>query len=447
MPGGIVQFPAGPGNPIYVYDNAFAANPTLGYTIGEINAAFPNDFELMVGTVSLNQWGGPRKQYLQNVPVVIGGQNTDGTNPTWLQDTNCDIYIRAGASFTYRTAGYSASNFKTTFGTRIASAIGGDTFVSGIDGVDFMVSGSNLVVRGQMLLYGSEVYANGGNVQLLDASSAGNSEIAGCIFRTSGSYVIGNNVTPSMDVYNSTFGSTAGTLSNIVTSITVRKTDNMIFACATPNAFIRTAAVSLNLQNVQFIGDPVSSDLVWAAGGGSGWHLMNPKFSSQAPYFSGAGPALVNPTQEYWYFNVKVCGPSGQPLANIPVTLYSDVDGASPLVDTKTFGDGDIGFTEGTTGFGNAVLVRDHYNQVAGDTIWLKRDRTYSIVLNGFDGTFPPVAGHQTRGFKFEWPGRDVFQGAFLRNGGEFKMCIMPVTLPDGAPSRSVSWDECDLWP
>lgn len=430
MPGGIVKV----GGTIFVYDNAFSASG-LYYTFAEINTAFPNDFELAVGATTGLGAGTIRKQYISGVNLTIGGQAADGTNATTLQDSNCDVYFRTGNVLSYRNI---PSVLKTQFGTKIASTAGGVSYVSGRDGVFIEQASGNLVYRGQFLMYGSESFVDSGNLQFLDSGASGASEMAGCIQRCGSSVgmVIGNNATANFDVYNTTFASTS--TGTFVSAMSLRNTDNLIFACAAPASFFVSGAANMKVSNIQLIGAPTTSDIRWTGGGGTAWYIYQPQFSGSAivPRFSGVGPPSSTPTQEFWYFNVKVCDPFGNPITGVPVRLSSDIDGN--VVDTKTFGDGDIGFTHTDSGFSNGVRVRDHYGQVS----YAFTDRTFTATINGYGGAFPPLAGYNTSIVKFEWPGRDVFQGAFQLNGGEFKACIMPVTLTPGMPLLATQWTE-----
>jgi hypothetical protein len=438
MPAGILQ-PGGPGTRIFVYDST-ASLTGLDYTFAEVQTAFPNDFQSMVGAVSGLTWGGIRKQYLSNVPIRLGGQDSDGTAPTSIKDSNCDVYFRTG-SLEYRTIGYTPALLRTMFGTRIASAIGSDERVGGKDGVDILTR-TTQQFRGLILLYGSECFADGGNVQFIDSGASGFSEIAGCIFRTSSSYVIGNNVIPQMDVYNSTFEGTG--VGNLVTGLAIRKSDNVVFSATGPQTFITSGSINLALSNAQFIGAPTLADLRWS-GGGTNWRLYNPGFSETVGvprFISTAGPPITNPTKELWYFNTKVVDIAGTPIMNVPVRMESDVDGPTP-VDTKTFGDGDIGFVDPGTGIESAIVVRDHYAD--GSNQYQVRDRTYTIWVNAYGGAFPPLMGYETKRIVFQWPGRDVFQHAYQAGGGEFNVVSMPIMLLNGNPTSPALWDECHV--
>lgn len=436
MPAGILQ-PGGAGTIIYVYDSTAAANG-VNYTFTEINTAFPNDFELMVGAASGLAYNGVRRQYLQKVQVQYGGQAADGNAMTYLKESNCDVYCRAGAGPLWRTG--IPGSLKTEFGTRIASQDG----VSGRDGVDIVVASGNVVIRGQMLFYGSEIFSETGTVQLLDSGASGFSEIAGCIMRTNSSFVIGNNTaSPSLDIFNSTFASS--TVTNMVTTMAVRDSDNFVLAAVSPQSFIATGAASLRLKGGVLVGSPTTADLIWnGAGAGGGWIISDTQFSETLgkPRFAGGFgvPVLAAPTKETWTFNVKVTNGAGLPIIDVPVRLDSDIDGT--VVDTKTFGDGDIGFTNGALGVGNAVLTRDHYNP---SSVYTVRDRTFTLYVNQAGGTFPAVAGYGGRTIVFQWPGKDTYRGAYQLNGGTFQKIFMPVMLgPPGSGTPNV-WRECDI--
>jgi hypothetical protein len=436
VPAGILQ-PGGPGTEIFVYDHfTGAADPVNGYTFAEINAAWPNDFELVGGLVSGVQWGGPRVQYLCRVRVTIGGQNGDGTAATFLQGTNCDVYFGSGGSLNYRTIGYSNGLFQTKFGTRVASAVGG---VSGYDGVDIMTR-TNMVFRGPVFLYGSEVYAQGGNIQFINPNV---SEIAGCIFRTNQGYVIGNDSTPNLEVFNTTFASS--TVGAVITTMSVKNSDNFIVAALTPTSFIATGALNLKLRGGLLVGAPTFSDFNWSgASAGAGWIISDTQFSETAgiPRFRGnfGGPLLSTPTKETWSFDVKVTNLSGLPLLGVPVRLESDIEGV--VVDTTTLGDGNIAFTNGTIGISSAVLVRDHYNSGG---FGANRDRVFTLYVNQAGGVNPPVAGYGGRVLTFEWPGKEWLAGAYEADGGSFKKIVMPITLgPPGSGAPNL-WTECDI--
>ena len=300
------------------------------------------------------------------------------------------------------------------------------------------------IFRGIVNLWGSEIYSDAGGTLQIQFVNPGVSEIAGCIFRSNGAYIIGNDTVPALDVYNSTFGSL--TTGHIVQTMSVRDSDNFVIAGLTPSSFIQATSVSLIFRGGILIGAPTVSDIRWAGALPQNWRMVDVLFSDTPgiPRFTNvvAGtPTLANATQHYVTYNTKVGNKNGFPLANVPIRLESDIEGL--LADTRTFGDGDIGFANTTTGIDNTIRVRDSYIS-SGSTLAV-RDRIFTVTVNGPGGAFPQLPNYETRRIVFGVPGQEVLRGAYSPGGGAFRKIEMPIMLNDGDQFGPVILEECSL--
>jgi hypothetical protein len=197
-----------------------------------------------------------------------------------------------------------------------------------------------------------------------------------------------------------------------------------------PPAFIRSSSLGVTAKDIAFFGTPSTSDVIWAGTAAtSNWAFIRPRWSGNAPKFSGGGltndPA--NGTHEYWAFDVKVVDRNGTGVAGIPVKL-TDAQG-NIQVDTLTNSAGQVDFGSGiTTGF---VIVRDHYPDAAG--AYAVRDRSpFTAEINtGLSAN----ANYLSRAYKFDWPG--LATGNFEDIGD-----VVPIEDQSGAPTM---WTEMTL--
>jgi len=420
VPAGIQQ-PGGPLTSIFIYDNAAAANG-LFYTIAEIQAAFPNDFESMVGAVSGLTFGGLRKQYLSRVSLIWGGQSSDGSNPTTVQDTNADLFFRAG-QWQYRIGG---GQITTKLGTKRGKPPSGLTpaTMAGSDGCGIYQASGSLIFRGDWFVYGCSLLAPV-NMQFLSTGGS-QGEAAGNLMRCGSTFTLGESTAIGV-FYNNVLFSPGGT--SVVSQIKCLDSDGNILIGVTPQGLMSfsSASPTARMKNTRLVGAPTTADIrsVLSASN-SDLKFLGTVFTDTVgvPRFLFFDDHPADQGAQVWrVFNTKVADEAGNSLINIPVLLVTDVEGA--VVNTKTFGDGDVGFIQ--SGFQNGVLVRDEY-RVAG--VGAVRDRVFTAVFNGPNGAFAPNPAYGTRTVKFEWPGRDRAAGVFSLNGGQFGDVTIPVTLP-----------------
>lgn len=417
-PAGIAQ-PGGPGTTIYVYDNARSANG-LYYTIAEIQAAFPNDFQNMVGAVSGLTWGGIRKQYLSNVKVTWGGQSSDGSNPTTVQDTNVDVFFRSGGSWDYRIGGgLVTTKLGTKRGNPPSSLI--PATMAGSDGCGIYQASGSLIFRGDWFVYGCSLLAPL-NVQFLSTGGS-QGEVAGNLMRCGISYTLGESTALGVFYNNILFSPTTG---NVLAQIKCLDSGGNFVIGVTPQGILSFSAAtpSSRIKNTRLVGAPTTADIrSLLTGDNSGLKFQGTIFTDTPGvprflFFDDKTPAQG--AQVWREFNTKVVDASGNGVVDIPVRLITDVDGE--VVDTKTFGDGDIGFLGPGSGFQNGVLVRDEYREGGVGKV---RDRVFTLLVNIGGGSFPVNPAYPGKQVTFEWPGRD----APSLNGGRFVDVTIPVTL------------------
>ncbi len=432
MPGGIVQ-PGGAGTTIFVYDTAFSANG-LGYKFSEVQAAFPSDFEKLTGDVTGLVFNAARPQYLSNVTVQLGGQGSDGTNSTTLEDTNVDVFFRIGG-LAYRVGG---GQIITKFGTKlgVGSSWTKAATMCGYNGVGLYQNG-NIVLRNDYYIYGSILWS-GNNFQFLTTGGSAQ-EVAGCLVRAaSGNCVIGDNIS-SGKYYNNRFLMTgSGTAFNGIRNLDMDGND---LAVLSPFQIVGTS-FACKFRKTRFIGTPTTSDA--RVLGAADWKMQDviwsdtpgvPRMSfSAADILPSAGP------EHYSTFDTKICDPNGISVGDISVYMVSDIDG--PIVDTKTIGDGSIQYVHGPTGWANVVLVREEYVTASVRQV---RDRTFTLTVNGSLGTYPRNSKYPVITMVFQWAGRDKYASAYLENGGTFQPVTMPVQLDERFPATVEIPAEVDI--
>jgi hypothetical protein len=422
VPAGIQQ-PGGAGTTIYVYDNAAAANG-LFYTIAEIQTAFPNDFQNMVGAVSGLTWGGVRKQYLSNVKITWGGQGSDGSNATTVQDTNVDVFLRSGATWDYRIGGGLVT---TKLGTKRGVGPSGliPATMVGSDGCGIYQASGSLIFRGDWFVYGCSLLAPL-NVQFLSTGGS-QGEAAGNLMRAGLAFTLGDSLAIGK-FYNNVCYSPTGI--NVLAQIKCLDEGGNAYVGVTPQgiASFSSATPTARMRNARLIGAPTTADVrVTLTGDASDLKFLGTIFSDTPaiPRFLFFDDKTASQGAQVWRtFNTKVVDASGNGLIDIPVRLSSDVEGV--IVNTKSFGDGDISFVVGGSGLQNGVLVRDEY-RVAG--VGAVRDRVFTMTVNASGGAFPVNQSYESKVLTFEWPGRDRAAGVFSPNGGQFGDVTVPVTL------------------
>lgn len=438
MPAGIQQ-PGGAGTTIFVYDSTAAANG-LYYTIAEIQAAFPNDFESMVGAVSGLTFGGIRKQYLSRVSVVWGGQAADGSNPTEVRDTNVDVFFRAG-QWQYRVGG---GIITTKLGTKKGRTPQGliPATMAGADGCGIYQASGNLIFRNDYFLYGCVLLCPL-NLQFLATGATTNSEVAGCLWRNGLSFTIGEALTLGSFYNNIGYSPTTG---NVVAQVKNLDMDGNTMIGDSPSSILSfsNASPTARAKNTRLVGTPSNCDIrSLVTADNSDLKFLGTIFTEApgVPRFLFFNDHPASEGAEIWrVFDTKVVDQLGNGLADIPVRLLSDVDGT--VVDTKTAGDGNVGFLGmGGANFQNGVLIREEYREAF---IGKRRDRVFTLLVNVAGGAFPINVSYPGRVLRFEWPGLDRANGVFSLNGGQFGDVTVPVTLGDISMFPSV-WDECEI--
>lgn len=451
MPSGIDQ-PGGPGTRVFVYDDSspwldaamtVARSPGPYTDLDLINATgvgiiSPLDFEQIVGAFTLAPFSG-RQQFLSHVNIRIGGADADGTAPTTLQLFNADLIFDNTTTLEYRTVGYSPGLLTTLFGVRRATEFGSFKDVIGIGGV-FLYTTNTLIFRGNMRIYGSLIGSTQGTIQFLDNGGAF-AEVCGNLIFPGASVTLGNNGSPQMIAQNNVIVSQLNSIP--LANASMIDGSGTTVAGDVNSTFLSSNTADLRLSGLRFIGTPGTSDLQWNSAAAANWNLIRHGWSQaldKPKMRSGANIPLSSSAKEWRYFNTKVSTPDGQPLADIPVQLTADIEGK--IVDTKTFGDGDVGFATSVS-VDNMVLVRDHYNPAGVDS-YTTRERLFTLSVNGSGGIFPRNDLYPHVILRFQWPGRDTLRGAYSLGGGIFRDCIVPVTLGTigGTPS---DWMECSI--
>lgn len=424
---------------MYVYDNAVATNHPAApgpHTWAEISAAFPLAVAPMQDAAA-NTFLGGRVQYLLNTLVVIGGQVTDGGNLTSLVDTKVDLFcnVTGGISnYRYRSdAGIAPSNIVTTYGTKVGTG----KKMGGHSGVSIHVGNGSMTFRGTLGFYASSVEGLTGI--LFANSGSGFQEVAASLIDAGSSLTLGQAASGPFTIYNSTVAY-RGT-GNMVTVVDISDSFNTLLVSSAPQTFLTSNSAARKLRGITLSGAVTSSDLS-TANATPNWEMTNVEWSDTPgkPRISfGGTPAVGNGVLDYRTFDTKVVDPSGIPLQAIPVHVTSDVDGM--ILDTQTGFDGQVVFTWAPTSQTNVLPVRDYYQ--SGGLAF--RDRIYTMLVNGYGGTFQPNQNYKTLQFVFSWPGRDRLGTTDQLNGGTFQKVMDLIQLSPGRPSSGVVHTECEI--
>lgn len=412
-----VTQPGGAGTPIFVYDNAGAANG-LYYTFAEIAAAFPADFV---------DNGTNAKSYRAKVSLQIGDAGV-GTATTTLQDTDSTVIWDNTKTLVWRAT--QTTSWFCNFGTKVD--IGNEA--SGKSG-STLIFGANTTVRGNLGWFGSSFKIVSGVINFTNTIGT-SSDIQNCLMQSTVAGV-------SPFVLNPSLGVTAfnlfnvdishATTSQVMSNFTPLTAERLTICASTPTTFIQTGLSAIQAKDMKMFGTPSTSDIRWAAGSANDWKFIRPGFSGSAPKFTGVTvgvPALAQATLEYWLFDVKVVDGAGVGIANIPVKL-TDVTGELQ-VDTLTMANGEIDFGSGITD--KAVKVMDHYI-APGGTVYTQRHRS-PFLLEVNTGA-SALVGYQARRYYFNWPGYE----SITLTGGTFKDVNDIINL--GEPSISATnWTE-----
>jgi hypothetical protein len=417
---GVTQ-PGGVGTTIFVFDNASAAD-TIAYHFAEISAAFPADF-VDNGTTP--------KSYRSKVSLQVGDTGV-GTAATTLSDTNVTVIFDATKQLVYRNT--QLSSWSTVFGTKTGTG----NQASGRSGVNIYSSGTITTIRGNIQLYGSRITATG-RLTINNALTGLTGDVVNCLLESTGTGVIsgvdfGATGFPFDNIYDvDVMGAVVSGAVGITQAIVANTMERVTFG-GNPPAFIRSSSLGITAKDIAFFGTPVTSDVIWTGTAAtSNWVFIRPRWSGNAPKFSGGGltndPA--NGTHEYWGWDVKTVDRNGAAVANIPVKL-TDIFG-NVAVDTLTGANGQVTYGSGISA--NFTVVRDHYPDAAG--AYAVRDRSpFTVEIN-----VGPAANsnYLSRVYKFDWPGLST---------GNFEDISDVVPIQDQS-GGATSWHEYELgvWP
>jgi len=435
------------GTSLFVYDDASNAGGHAAgtpHSYAEIFTLFnvgPNFyvsglFDALGATVF------PGVAMVSNVNIVIGGQTTDGQNTTTFIDTGKHVFFKAGFGLSFRNTGSTFTT--TTLGTRLGT---GDDSVGRNGCVIYQTGAINW--RQNVNLWGCHVHMGGAvlNAFVIDGTNVIN--IGGCVFDGQ-KYALGTQDVDGLNIYNSIFGSLA--TDQPLTAIRLGDAHDVMIACAAPSDFISVNSALRTLTSVRLIGTPSRSDIRITAGAPN-WKVKEMSWSGTVGIpkvmltIAPPGIAAGSGVSEYRFFQTHVGDQSGTPLSDIPVRLYSDIDGL--WVDAKTSFDGDIAFN--AIGLGtNFAFVRDHYSTNDGAANQKQREHIFTIVVNGTLGSFVPNPNFATKIITFTWSG--LYQRketAVSTPVGDFNDIFMPIQLQPGTPNEdsAVTWDECQLTP
>lgn len=430
-------FSAGPGTAITIYDDNDATGGHVAgtyHTPDELFAYDPTVWTRLQSPAGV-QFSATRFQYLlQLANTTIGSPVAGNINLTTLELKRCDIYVPAGRLVF--TAANSALYQQLFMGTKIGT--GAKT--AGKDGASIHM-GSQINFRCTLAMYDSYLTSLGTGQVLFNNSGSTYQEIGGCTLSYNGLGGLGTAAFGPLTIYNTTMSSrTVG--SDMSGSCILSDSDNLLMACDAPRSFISTASPSTAVTKITFNGTPTQGDVRTI---GFGWKLNNVTWSDNAPrvYFLG-DVALANAHLEYMSFDVKVVDHLGNSLQAIPIQMWSDIEPYPGFLQTQTGFDGNIVYTSPNTSLANPVLVRRHYSTSSPTD--MVEDRVFTLLVNGYDGLFPPNPNYITRLIVFEWPGRDrLGTSGYVTDGGTFANVKMPINLRPGSPSRDPLWTECQI--
>lgn len=411
-----------------------------------IAAGGPNDFGVLQNAAAA-VFSASRIQYLQTVPMRVGGAPADGANPTSYLIRGEDVFVQAtggGLSFLeIRPSSQIAQNLITiTLGTKTGDRTTNN--LGGINGGTLFLNG-NQTFTCNMGVYGSVIVARGQlNWNNLNPDLQ---EIGGSIFiHTSTNPVYNLGLVDNGKFY---FQNSIATTTRVASpgamfsGMVAQDLTGSIACMGTGNLdWFVNLSTGRSTRFPKFSGQPTIGDLKYALSG----FVVEPIWSGGSLRVFSAGTPADQGCPEFWRFDTKVVDIYGNPVADVPVYLESDVTG--PHASALTLADGNIVFTNPASGVNNAVQVRDWWG---GDNLTntgvQARDRLFTLTVNGYADypAFTPNPNYMTQKFRFEWPGRDQSPSGYAVDGGMFKKVVMPIRLLPGRPSRDPLWDECEV--
>jgi len=445
MAAGVTQ-PGGAGTTIFVYDNTHGdAGGDGSYSFADILAAMnllrpgQSDIEGEKGSVSGNIPA--RTKYMINVSIQLGGGAGDGSLITTFKETNCDVDWRTGAML-YRSGG---GVIETRLGTQTGVGPLGlaEPTMGGKDGVN--INSGSWTFKNDLFIFGCKFICT--NVYQVQTIGASTQTLAGNTFVVSGvNNVFGDSNSLGL-WYNNVFVFTT-TSGNAINGM--RQQDgrgNKVF-CTTPLQILSASQATARIQGMNLSGVPSVAYLKPTATDASDWKIIDVIFQDDSPRISySVDHTIAQALQQFGRINTHI-EDGTNPLANIPVRLVSSVatdDGAGGsnggvVVDTKTFGDGDLGFTHGPSGYANGVLLREYYRSGG---VNLVRDRTFTLYVNYPGGAYAPNTAYGKYFLVFQWPGINTFKGTYQAGGGTFTGCFLPITLaPAAGPTANFGSDK-----
>lgn len=434
--------PGAPGTQVHVYDDNDATGGHAAgspHTWAEINAAYPVEFAIMQDAAA-NVFSATHRQYLCTADLMLGHPVGGNTNLTSLVDaTGADIFSPAGGGAQSRLRCTTANNFNLqtlTLGTKIGTG----SKMTGKNGGTIHAGNNTLALRCNLNLYGC--FIDCGAAFSIQNTTGNSVEIAGCTIQvTSGGLVLGV-VSNPFTIYNTTINSQ--TALDFCSSCVLSDASGLMWAATAPNRFYASATPLRRFEGIRLSGAVNIADFRFMIGNGVNYGFDveysdtpgKPRMTTQV--------TSLDVLRDYRTFDVKVVGDDGQALAGVPIYLESDVDG--PVLSAATTTDGNVVFTDASTGANQVILVRAYGDASGGDTsaTTVATDRLFTLWVNSYKdaGTFPPVLNRETRKFQFEWPGRDRFGSGYQTDGGSFQKTMDVISLANGIPSAGTLWVE-----
>lgn len=415
--------PGGAGTTIMLYDDTNAANHAAApgpHTWAEIATAFPADF-ISSGAIT--------PQYRSAVNVQIGDAGV-GTATTTLSDaTDAAVAFTGATTLSFRNSQH--TSWFLTLGTKVGSG----NKASGINGGS-LSTGAATNIRGTAKLYGFKLKMTTGAFNWNPGFASSGSEAINCLFQSSAGATapfifgaVGNNVS---NLYNLDISHT--TANQITTNYFVDAMERCSISGTAPLSFIQSGITQISHKDIVVFGTPTNADFRWATAGGTNWRFVRPQYSGNAPKFSSVGAitiAVVNATQELWFYNAKIVDRNGTGVPNIPVKL-TDALGNIP-VDALTDANGRFAFGSGTTA--QAVAVMDHY-VTAGTYIQRHRSPFYSEINTGINAN----PNYHSRTFYWDWLG----SATVTTSSGSFEDVGDVIAIED-ISGGGTSWAELTL--
>lgn len=455
---GIFQ-PGGVGTRIFLYDDASSTGrgaATGPHTPAQI-AAFcvgtgaPQDFDLMNGVNSANTFSAFRLQYLQSVPVRVGGAAADGTNATSYLIQDCDVFVRSSAGISLLelrpSSEISPDQITITMGQKTGDRSTGN--LGGIKGGTLHLNGTQ-VLYCNLGIYGSLIQTTS-NFTIQNSVGASLQEFGGSLVQHDTAavtplFVLGTSDSVDNCFFeNSTMTSRRTGSGGMISTLEATSLKGTML-CQSGREYFINSNSGRSVKFAKLSGTPTKADMRMVVGGIFDAVVVEPVWSGEAPLRVVCRSSIASPVGEWWLFDTKVVDVFGQPITGIPVYLESDIDGA--VVSTTTLPDGNIVFNNPNADEDNAVLMREWFGSPnPAENTTEVRDRIFTLTVNGFkDPGIPPIPGYMTYQSVFEWPGRDRdIDGSYVVDAGGYRRLLTVIEIVPGNPTRDPIWTECDV--